>query len=137
MKHGSGDAHLTATDGMSPIHAAAQAGQISCMEWLVGRAGVSPRYKAEDGATPAHFAAASGQVNCGTSQVFEIDIYHPRVRGSLIRFYDDIGCYSYSDIHITLWSSLEPRPSSPRFHLAALEKNYSPIFLQVCEMKYG
>ena len=35
--------------------------------------------------------------------------------------------------------SLEPRPSSPRFYLAALEKNWGVriIFLQGCERKSG
>ncbi len=53
---------MTAVDGMAPVHAAAQAGQVACLQWLVERAGVSPRHKADDGATPAHFAAAGGQV---------------------------------------------------------------------------
>lgn len=54
---------MTAEDGMGPIHAAAQAGQLQCLVWMVQEAGISPRYKATDGATPAHFAAASGQVS--------------------------------------------------------------------------
>lgn len=54
---------MTAVDGMSPIHAAAQSGQLRCLTWLVNTAGVPIRYKAVDGATPVHFAAASGQVN--------------------------------------------------------------------------
>lgn len=54
---------MTAEDGMGPIHAAAQAGQLSCLVWMVQVAGISPSHKARDGATPAHFAAASGQVS--------------------------------------------------------------------------
>jgi len=53
---------MMAADGMAPVHAAAQAGQIACLQWLVERAGVPIRFKADDGATPAHFAAASGEV---------------------------------------------------------------------------
>ena len=58
-----GDPHTTAADGMSPIHAAAQAGQLRCLVWLVEKGGVSTRCRAKDGATPAHFAAASGEVS--------------------------------------------------------------------------
>ena len=47
---------------MGPIHAASQAGQIKCLEYLVKKANVPIRHRAEDSATPAHFAAASGQV---------------------------------------------------------------------------
>lgn len=47
---------------MAPIHAAAQAGNQPCLEYLVKGANVSVRSRADDGATPAHFAAASGQV---------------------------------------------------------------------------
>ena len=53
---------MMAEDGMAPVHASAQAGQVSCLRWLVEQAGISIRFKAEDGATPAHFAAASGEV---------------------------------------------------------------------------
>lgn len=48
---------------MAPIHAAAQAGQRACLEYMVKGASVSVRSRADDGATPAHFAAASGQVS--------------------------------------------------------------------------
>jgi len=48
---------------MAPIHAAAQAGQTACLEYMVKEASVSIRSRADDGATPAHFAAASGQVS--------------------------------------------------------------------------
>ena len=54
---------MTAEDGMGPIHAAAQAGQLRCLVWMVEVAGISPNHQAKDGATPAHFAAASGQVS--------------------------------------------------------------------------
>ena len=47
---------------MAPLHAAAQAGEMECLQWLVQHGGVSPSQKAEDGATPMHFAAAGGQV---------------------------------------------------------------------------
>ena len=47
---------------MGPIHAAAQAGKIACLEYLVNTVGMSIRIRADDGATPAHFAAAGGQV---------------------------------------------------------------------------
>ena len=53
---------MMAEDGMAPVHAAAQAGQVSCLQWLVEQSGVPIRFNAEDGATPAHFAAASGEV---------------------------------------------------------------------------
>ena len=52
---------MRAVDGMSPIHAAAQAGHIPCLTFLTS-IDVSLRQQAEDGATPAHFAAASGEV---------------------------------------------------------------------------
>ena len=63
LEEGKGHAYQTATDGMAPIHAAAQAGHLPCLEYLVKQANVSVRSRADDGATPAHFAAASGQVN--------------------------------------------------------------------------
>ena len=47
---------------MSAIHAAAQAGHLACLKWLVEDAGVPIRLRAADGATPAHFAAANGEV---------------------------------------------------------------------------
>ena len=47
---------------MSAIHAAAQAGQLSCLRWLVEEAAIPVRQRSADGATPAHFAAASGEV---------------------------------------------------------------------------
>ena len=47
---------------MGPLHAAAQAGEIECLKWIVQHGGVSAAQKAEDGATPMHFAAAGGQV---------------------------------------------------------------------------
>lgn len=61
-EQGGADLFLTAADGMTALHAAAQAGQTACLEYLVTKGGVSVCLKAEDGATPAHFAAASGQV---------------------------------------------------------------------------
>ena len=63
FKDGRGDLFMTAEDGMGPIHAAAQAGQLRCLVWMVEVAGISPNHQAKDGATPAHFAAASGQVS--------------------------------------------------------------------------
>lgn len=62
IEHGKGDPYLTALDGMGPIHAAAQAGKTSCLEYLVSTVGMSIRIRADDGATAAHFAAAGGQV---------------------------------------------------------------------------
>ena len=64
--HGQGDALQPAADGMAPVHAAAQAGQLDCLRWLVEVACVSPRLKSGDGATPVHFAAASGKVSPST-----------------------------------------------------------------------
>lgn len=61
MKHGKGDPNISATDGMSAIHAAAQAGNIKCLQVLVEH-GVSPNTRSHEGATPAHYAAASGRV---------------------------------------------------------------------------
>ena len=57
---------MAAEDGMSAVHAAAQAGKLACLKWLVEEAAVPIRHRSEDGATPAHFAAASGEVHtCG------------------------------------------------------------------------
>ena len=66
MLHGQGDPLLPASDGMAPVHAASQAGQLECLQWLVELACVSPRLKSGDGATPVHFAAASGKVSTTT-----------------------------------------------------------------------
>lgn len=63
MRCAGGDPNIMAADGMGPIHAAAQAGQLRCLAWLVEKGGISSRCKAKDGATPSHFAAASGQVS--------------------------------------------------------------------------
>ncbi len=63
-EEGGADLYLTAADGMAAIHAAAQAGQKVCLEYLVDNACIPVRHKAQDGATPAHFAAASGHVRC-------------------------------------------------------------------------
>lgn len=52
---------MNAFDGMSPVHAAAQAGNVGCLQILV-ECGVSPRQRSDEGATPAHYAAASGHV---------------------------------------------------------------------------
>lgn len=63
LTYGEADPSIFANDGMGPLHAAAQAGEIKCLKWLVKHGGVSATQKAEDGATPMHFAAAGGQVN--------------------------------------------------------------------------
>ena len=62
IKYSEGDPLIFANDGMAPIHAAAQAGELECLKWLIRHGGVSITQKAEDGATPMHFAAAGGQV---------------------------------------------------------------------------
>ena len=64
VQHAEGDPYIAAEDGMSAIHAAAQAGQLPCLRWLVEEAAVPVRSRSADGATPAHFAAASGEVWC-------------------------------------------------------------------------
>lgn len=62
LKHGSGNVHLSAIDGMSAVHAAAQAGHVRCLQVLFEH-GVSPRMRSNEGATPTHYAAASGRVS--------------------------------------------------------------------------
>ena len=62
MRYGGGDPFIPANDGMGPIHAAAQAGQLSCLKWLIEYGGVPASHKAADGATSTHYAAASGHV---------------------------------------------------------------------------
>ena len=57
-----GDLYMEATDGMRPIHAAAQGGKLECIKWMISEAKLPADLKAADGATPAHFSAASGQV---------------------------------------------------------------------------
>lgn len=61
INHGKGDLYISANDGMLPVHAAAQAGNVECLKVLVG-SGVPPRQRSAEGATPAHYAAASGHV---------------------------------------------------------------------------
>ena len=62
MNNADGDLYMEATDGMRPIHAAAQGGKLECIKWMVSEAKLLADFKAADGATPAHFSAASGQV---------------------------------------------------------------------------
>ena len=62
VQEADGDPYITAKDGMSAIHAAAQGGRLACLQWLVEEAGVPIRLRGTDGATPAHFAAANGEV---------------------------------------------------------------------------
>lgn len=48
-------------DGMTPLHAAAQAGRLECTQYLVKVSKKRPsRIKDGDGATPVHFAAVKG-----------------------------------------------------------------------------
>lgn len=63
VNKGDGDLYMEATDGMRPIHAAAQGGKLEILRWMVLEAKLSADLKAADGATPAHFSAASGQVS--------------------------------------------------------------------------
>ena len=62
VNNADGDLYMEATDGMHPIHAAAQGGKLECIKWMVSEAKLLADFKAADGATPAHFSAASGQV---------------------------------------------------------------------------
>ena len=62
MEKADGDLYMEATDGMRPIHAAAQGGKLECIKWMVLEAKLLADLKAADGATPAHFSAASGEV---------------------------------------------------------------------------
>ena len=50
--------------GATPVHYAARAGKVSCLQWLIERAGLSGSKPANNGATPAHDAAATGQLEC-------------------------------------------------------------------------
>lgn len=47
---------------MTPLHAAAQTGQVNVTHWLVRTAHCPVTSKTCDGATPLHFAAAKGMV---------------------------------------------------------------------------
>ena len=48
----------------TPLHYAARAGRMKCVEWLVEEAKLSGTKPADNGATPAHDAAATGQLKC-------------------------------------------------------------------------
>ena len=62
MSEASGDANIKSSDGMTPLHAAAQTGKLYCFHWLVTHGRINVRSRTVDGATPMHFAAARGQV---------------------------------------------------------------------------
>jgi ankyrin repeat protein len=49
---------------MYALHAAAQAGQFECLQYLINQKEMSVRLRSSDGATAAHFAAAGGHVEC-------------------------------------------------------------------------
>lgn len=53
--------NIASYDGMTPIHAAAQSGQLSATHWLVRSANCPVNVRTSDGATPVHFAAAKGK----------------------------------------------------------------------------
>ncbi|XP_070208044.1 espin-like [Littorina saxatilis] len=47
-------------DGMSPLHASAQTGQLHMIKWLIQEQGLNPNERDFDGATPLHYAASKG-----------------------------------------------------------------------------
>lgn len=50
---------------MCPIHAAAQAGRLPCLEFLLAHCPLRiSSISDDDGATPVHFAAAKGRIDC-------------------------------------------------------------------------
>lgn len=60
VEHAQADPQLQSTDGMTPLHAAAQTGRLNITHWLVRTANCPITCKTSDGATPVHFAAAKG-----------------------------------------------------------------------------
>ncbi|KAJ8371218.1 hypothetical protein SKAU_G00112460 [Synaphobranchus kaupii] len=50
--------------GATPVHHAARAGKLTCLQYLVGEAGLPGNSLAKNGATPAHDAAATGNLAC-------------------------------------------------------------------------
>lgn len=61
VEHAQADPQLESTDGMTPLHAAAQTGRLNVTHWLVRTAHCPITCKTSDGATPVHFAAAKGR----------------------------------------------------------------------------
>ena len=89
IKYSEGDPLIFANDGMAPIHAAAQAGELECLKWLIRHGGVSITQKAEDGATPMHFAAAGGQV---AFQQFNFNSFLQKIRTPQIHYSKIVFC---------------------------------------------
>ncbi|XP_060787516.1 espin isoform X3 [Neoarius graeffei] len=50
--------------GATPVHYAARAGKLQCLQFLVGEAGLLANSLAHNGASPAHDAAATGNLAC-------------------------------------------------------------------------
>jgi hypothetical protein len=50
------------SDGMAPLHAAAQMGCLSCIKWIVDDQGIDINLRDGDKATPLHFAASRGHL---------------------------------------------------------------------------